>query len=361
MRRTVIVLIAAVFVVGSLLSFMVFYPVRFTEAAVETMFGKAVEEHTEPGLKFRWPYPIQSVTKYDRRTRLVQTQLEAQQTADNRQIIVELFCTWRVESPKTFFERFNNAGERADQHYAEAENVLRSALRSAAGLTSQYQIDELFSGSESGSKLPDLEDRVLASMQSDANSSTALSSMGIAVTDVGITRIQFPEEATRAIFERMTRERLGLVERITSRAEAEGQALTSSAEKDRDRIMSFARERAAQIRAKGEEEAAQYVAQMAEFPELAVFMQQMDFLRETRGKRSTLVLSTELPGFGPLSAEGLAQSWRNGVPLPSIPRDWFNEPLVTPTAEQERVSSTGEQAPPEVAPREMPGGGGEDE
>jgi len=365
MRRFVIFLIAIVFV-GSLLSFMVFYPVRFTEAAVETMFGQAVAEHTEPGLKFRWPYPIQSVTKYDTRTRLVRTRLEAQQTADNRQIIVEVFCTWHVASPQTFFERFNNAGERADLHYAEAENVLRSALRSAAGLTSQYGIDELFTGAPAGSDLPELEERILASLTTPDQSSTALDTMGIEVTDVGISRIQFPEEATRAIFERMQAERQGLAERITTRADAEAQALISSAERDRDRIMSFAQSRAAEIEAQGESEAIQYVSQMGEFPELATFMQQLKFVRELVGKKTTLVASTDLLGFAPLSPEFMTSGLRRGVPSKGIPRWWFTEAELPDTlgeadggdaGEVSRTSLPAAEREEGAAPPDVGGGG----
>src|SRR5262245_35688907 len=99
------------------------YTVRFTETAVLTTFGKASEADVikEPGLGLKATDPIQSVTKYDKRVRLLTVKLETQQTADSKQVIVEGFCTWRVDDPLKFFQSFSNAGDRADEHYRKAE------------------------------------------------------------------------------------------------------------------------------------------------------------------------------------------------------------------------------------------------
>ncbi|MFY7895599.1 MAG: SPFH domain-containing protein, partial [Phycisphaerales bacterium] len=94
MQRLLRYLVAGLVVVV-LASFAFTFQVRFTEAAVKTTFGKATAESviTEPGLRFRLPYPFQEVTKYDTRMRLLAMKVETQQTADNRQIAVETFCT----------------------------------------------------------------------------------------------------------------------------------------------------------------------------------------------------------------------------------------------------------------------------
>src|SRR5690242_2525942 len=95
------------------------YTVRFTETAVLTTFGKADDQAIKknPGLYFKWPDPIQSVTKYDTRARFLQTQSETQQTADSRQLVVEAFCTWKVDNPLQFFKKFSNKGARPEDHY----------------------------------------------------------------------------------------------------------------------------------------------------------------------------------------------------------------------------------------------------
>ena len=117
-------------IVAALVLFSTTYTVRFTEVAVLTTFGKAGEGSikTEPGLKFKWFYPIQQVTKYDNRIRLVQGQSETQQTADDFQIVMEAFLTYRVTDPLAFFRNFSSAGDRAVDHFARAEHVVLGAL-----------------------------------------------------------------------------------------------------------------------------------------------------------------------------------------------------------------------------------------
>ena len=101
MKNSVLMIVAGL-VLLALLSFSMAFTVRFTESAVKTTFGSAGSDDviTEPGLRFKFPYPIQSVTRYDTRLRVLQIKLEQVQTADNRQVAVEAYCTWRVKDPQ---------------------------------------------------------------------------------------------------------------------------------------------------------------------------------------------------------------------------------------------------------------------
>lgn len=129
MKRLVIIVLAGVLLVV-LLAFSMTYQVRFTEAAVLTTFGKASDDSLklDPGLKFKWPSPIQSVTKYDTRLRVVQTR-QTQAASDNRQIIVEAACFWRAKKPLRFFERFSVAGDRSADHFRKAQEIIESDLQ----------------------------------------------------------------------------------------------------------------------------------------------------------------------------------------------------------------------------------------
>src|SRR6185295_11334456 len=109
--------------------------------------------------------PIQSVTKYDTRTRFLQTKAEQQQTADSRQVTVEAFCTWRVSDPLQFFKSFSNAGDRAQDHYDKARSTLSANLRSALGEISRYSMGDLFTPDTKASKLAELEQRILATLR----------------------------------------------------------------------------------------------------------------------------------------------------------------------------------------------------
>lgn len=299
MQRALMLIVTIVFLFA-LLSFTVTYSVRFTEAAVVTTFGGASEGSikTTPGLKFKLPYPIQEVTTYDTRTRFLQLRSETQQTADDRQIIVEAFCTWRVSNPLRFFQSFSNAGSRAVDHYRQGQRALESNLRSAVAETSKFRMDELFTPVPGASRLPALEENIKAKLVETQSAGRSLADYGIEVVDVGISRVELPETTTTAVIERMRANRTRLVKELEGRGEAMANTIVSSAETTADRIMKFTEARASMIRAEGDREAAKFTRQMASSPELAVFLSNLDFIRSTLSKRTTLVLSTDTPGFG---------------------------------------------------------------
>ena len=294
------ILAAAVVLVVAL--FMLTFTVRFTEVGVVTTFGKADANSIveTPGLKMRWPYPIQNVTLYDTRSRFVKLNSEQQQTADSRQIVVESFLLWKVSDPLKFYQRFSGDSSEAREHYASADQLLRSLLRASMSEVGRYRLDELFSPEVGSSRLPDLEDSILSRLSTSggANSGgTNLSDYGVEVSLVGLTKVEFPEETNQDVFARMRSTR----ERIASEAVSEGQAQALKIQKDAETsaalIMAFAEQRAAQIRSQGDAESAQYLAQLAEDPRLAVFIEQVKFMKSLIAKRTTLVLPTSMPGM----------------------------------------------------------------
>ncbi len=301
--------LASLFVLA-IIAFAFSYTVRFTESAVVTTFGRAGEDAviTEPGLKFKWPYPIQSVTKYDTRLRVLQTRSQTQQTAEDSQVIVEAFATWRVSNPLVFFQRFSNAGSQAEDHFEQAEDILRNVLRSALGETSKYRLDELFNADPSKSKFAELERRVFEEVAGGGEQDRDLSDYGIEVAMVGINRVVLPEETTDKVIQRMGAVRDGLAASLESQGDARATAIRAKADADARKIRAFAERRAAEIRAKGEDEAAEYLAQQSIEPELAVFLQNIEMMKNAMAKRFTLVVSASDFGmslFSPSALEGL--------------------------------------------------------
>lgn len=314
MRRVQILIVSAVFVL-MLVGFTATYTVRFTEKGVLTTFGKATEADVkkEAGLYFKWPYPIQSVTKYDTRLRVLNIKLEQQQTADNTSITVESYATWRVSDPLKFFQRFSNQGSRPEDHYQAAEGVLKNALRAAMAQVSSYRMDALFN--PSGSKLPELEGRILGSFQARSEQSgLSLGDYGIEATSVGISRIVLPESVTSAVFEAMKQRRDVLAQSIGARGDAEADTIKGKAEADARTISAFAAQLADQIRSQGDLEAAQYLKQMGSNPELAVFLSTMDFFKTSLSKRTTLVMSAETPGAWLLFPDALSKVKMGSIP-----------------------------------------------
>lgn len=357
--QRIIVILLAVLLVAALLSYTVTYTVKFTETAVLTTFGRANEGaiKTEAGLYFKWPFPVQAVTKYDRRTRIVNTQLETAQTRDGSQIIVQGFATYRVSDPLKFFQRWSNAGERADEHFSKAEGAIRLSLRSALGATSGFSMGELFAATDAGSKLPELETEVLrlvrgAGVKTESatgagatagtgeaaggGGTQSLADLGIEVTSVGVSRVSLPQETTQKVFERMGAQRDALVKEIESQGDSLAQAIRTRAESNAKKIESFALRRAGEIRALGDQEASRYVAQMNANPALAIFLREVEFLRTTVGRTTTVTLTTSMPGTRLLEIDQMDALLRAGV-LPAKP-ELGRLPSAAPETRNEGVS-----------------------
>jgi modulator of FtsH protease HflC len=293
--QRLLIIVLVVFVV---LAFMTTYTVKFTETAVVTTFGNAGQDSviTEPGLRFKIPY-VQTVTKYDRRAKFLENRMETQQTADQRQVVVTTYMTWRVADPLKFFQKFGGSGDREADHYKAAEGTLHSQLRAAMSALSRYRLDELLGTKES--KLARLEkDMMDTLMRTDGgNGTAALSDYGIEPVTVAISAISFPQATSKAVFERMIASRTTVANEAIAQGSSRAETIRKRAEADAQRITAFAERLAGDIRSKGVAEAAQYTRQMASQPQLAVFLKQMEFLREAYAKQATLVFSTGMPGL----------------------------------------------------------------
>ncbi|MCA9281837.1 MAG: hypothetical protein H6812_05330 [Phycisphaeraceae bacterium] len=296
MRRGLIIIALAILI--GFVIMMITYTVDFTQKAVVTTFGKAGENAVveTPGLKWKLPSPLQSVTVYDTRSRTLDARAETQNTSDGRQIIVESFMVWSVEDPLEFFRKFGSSGSDARAHFRNAETTLSSILRSEMSKqVPRYRFGDLFTSAGSVSKLPELEDAMRDSMQ------TAASEYGVKVTLAGIKRILLPQNTTKSVFDRMAAQRQKAAGAYENAGRAEAEAIKTAAEKDASRIRAFAETLAAEIRNKGDLEAAQFIAVQNEDPELAVFLAQVRFFREAMAKKVTMVVTPDMLGWGLLN------------------------------------------------------------
>jgi membrane protease subunit HflC len=310
-------------IVLAVLAFMTTYSVRFTESAVVTTFGKADGARTEPGMGLRWPYPIQSVIKYDTRSRFVEAVPQTAATKDERQIIVSAFISWRVKDPLKFYQLYGS-GARPIEHLRKADDQLKGSLSAALASISEYRLDELLNARE-GSKLAELETKIkakLTSREQAGGAGLALQEGGIEMLSVGIYNIQMPESITQNVFDAMKAARTRIAADAVKKGEAEAEAIRAQADADSRTIMDFVRQRAESIRSQGDREAAQYFAKMSEVPELAVFLKSLELMRDGISSRTTIIWPFSAPGMGVMNpttsfdprADALPKIFPNAAP-----------------------------------------------
>jgi membrane protease subunit HflC len=286
MKNSFIVLMGVV-LVGLLLSHMFFYQVRYDQVAVRTTFDKADESSVQetPGLKWRWPWPINKVALYSKRLQVLEDKIEELQTADGKSVIVRTYLTWRIADPLAFYVTLKDP--------AEAARQLSSRLREIRSLISSYRFDELVNTDKAKIKLAAIEEEAARSL--DAALSQA--DYGIRVESVGIHKIILPEATTEKVFETMIASRERLAENALQEGQAQASAIRSEAASARERILAFAERRAQAIRSQGDREAAVQYGAFAKNEEFAIFLRKIDALRKMLDHNTTFVLSADSLGI----------------------------------------------------------------
>jgi membrane protease subunit HflC len=285
------------FVVGGLLlllfmALLFCFQVRNTEVAVVTTFGRYSRDITEPGLYFRLPVSIQSVYRFDNRLQNFERKFEESTTRDARNLLVTMYVGWRIESARKFLELFGG-------DMAKAENTLEGLVRNAKNaVIGRYVFSDLISPDPNAVKFDQFEADVLKEIAGPASEK-----YGIKIELVGVKQLGLPEAITGKVFERMRAERDRLVKQYQGEGNARAQEIRSEADRKRDEVLAKARADALRIMGEADAQASKELAILEKNPGLAVFLYQVNALKESLRERTTLFLDQKTAPFNLLSVD----------------------------------------------------------
>jgi membrane protease subunit HflC len=285
-RQQLTIWVSAILAVLFLFVVLVFQ-VRQTEIAVVTTFGQITRPINEPGGYFRWPWPIQKIYKFDRRLQNFESRFDQVTTADGRSLTVSIFAGWRIQKPQLFQERFKGSFTRAQDNI---EDLVRNAQ---ASVLAKYSFSELVSTNPDDLKLKQIEEEVLASVQSDSQ----IQRFGVDIEMLGFKRIGLPESITANVFDRMKAERQREVSRLESEGESEAIRIRAEADRQRQQILADAQAQATVIVGQGEAEAAKYYKVFQKNPEFAIFLMEIETLEGSLKDRTTMILDQQTAPF----------------------------------------------------------------
>jgi len=305
MKRSLPSMIAGAVIVGILLLYMITFQVRFTEVAVVRTFGKADRSDviTEPGLKWKWPWPIQEVDKYDNRIHIALTTGEEMPTGDKKNVIITTAIGWRIEDPYLFSISCVNK--------KDGEKKLKIQVRDEQKtVIGRYEFGELVSTEPDKLKYDDIEDEILAAVAPKVKKF-----YGIRAESIGISKLALPSQITQTVFEAMKKERQADAARYTSEGESKAKEITDTAESIAGTILAFAQSKADEIRAKGMEQAAEYNKIFSQDEELAMFLLDIKNMVSLLKGRSTIVLDADQRPFYLVNDSKLPEAAGAGMPL----------------------------------------------
>ena len=272
--------VAALIAAGLLLGYLTFFPVKETEFALVTQFGRPVRTITSAGLNVKWPF--QNVTYFDRRLRIYNPRPSEFLTRDKKNIVVDNYVAWRIQDPNRFVQTVG------DPVAAEMRlhDIIWSGLSAALGT---HDLDSLVSVSESKLETGELLDRLAA-----LSDRAALEQYGISIIDVRIKRLNLPEQNKQSVYARMRAER----ERIARqyRAEGEEQALSIRADADRQKeeLLSVAYREAEKIRGQGDAGSTRIYGQAySKNPRLYKLLRTLEAYQKVLDDKTTAILSSD--------------------------------------------------------------------
>ncbi len=284
--KNIWVLVFVLLILTVLGLFLFTFQLRETQIAVKTTFGKPTGGTLrEPGIYFKWPRPINDVTRYDGRNHLYETVLTDTTTRGGEPINVTSYIIWKIGNALVFRE---SVGDRT-----EAEKQLDVLLQDTQNtVIGQHYFSDFVNSDPGKIKFTKIEDEMATRIRPGAEK------LGIDVKVVGIRRLGVSEAVTTQVFERMKADRKRKTEQIIADGEAEATKIRKSAEAKRTELLAIVEARAKAIRGAGDAEAAGYYKMLEEDPEFAMFLRNIEGLRKILEKKTTLVLGADTDPIG---------------------------------------------------------------
>jgi membrane protease subunit HflC len=274
------------------------------ETVYVTEFGRPVRLIEEPGLHWKWPW--QSRRGFDRRLQLDSPPAREMLTKDKKNLEVSWYVSWKILDVERFLRSVRTLPDASSRLEDMAASVLASELV-RHDLTDLIRVGEV---------------SAIERMMNDATARIADQAgkeYGLAVVDVRLKRLNYPEEVRSAVFEQIRSERKRVA--AATRAEGESQARTirSAADLERARTLAEAEADAARLVGEGEAQAARIANEAhSSDPSFFQFLKTLEAYRAALDSKTTLVLSADSP-FLKLFTQGVPVETLSAGPTAAAP------------------------------------------
>ena len=273
-------IIMLVVIVG--LSFLVFYKVDEREHVIITQFGHPVKTIDKPGLYYKWPDPVQTVNRFEKRLMLYRTRLIEYLTQDKKNIIVQCFVCWRIDNPLEFFQAVGNNISATKK----IDDIICAQLGSVLG---NYEISSIISTKKDAVKIKEIEKTITK----NSNKKT-IDSYGIEIKEIGICRLALPQDNVESVYKRMKSERESIANKYRAEGREKADIIRSEANKIQSDILSEAYKDAEIIKGEGDAAATKIYAEAFEKdPAFYKFMRTLESYKRIIDDKTTVVLSSK--------------------------------------------------------------------
>ncbi len=296
------------------------FTVDETQFAIVTTFGKPVRTITTPGLNFKWPSPVQSVLRFDKRVQIFDPRPNENFTLDRKNLVIDTFACWRIAKPEIFLKKMGTI--------AGAENNLAALVSSQiSSELGKHELSDILSIDPEKVQLDEMMNTV-----TQACRTAARQDYGIEVIDVRIKRINLPDENKESVYKRMRAERDQKAKEYRATGKEQAMSIQAKTDLEKRSILSEAYKKAQQIKGEGDAEAVRiYNEAYNKDKRFYEFMRTLESYKKILTNDTTLVMSADtnllkmLSNFEP---DEIAKTKSTPAPAPLI------SPAATPAEEK---------------------------
>ncbi|HVL74634.1 MAG TPA: protease modulator HflC [Noviherbaspirillum sp.] len=267
------------YVIAALILLMVAMSTLFVvdqrKFAIVFALGEVRSVVDEPGLHFKLPPPFQNVLFLDKRILTLDTP-EADRfiTAEKMNILVDSYVKWRIIEPRLYFVSFTGDERRAQDRLAQ---IARAALNE--------EITRRTVGAVISAERAEVMNAVQRKVTEEAKR------IGIGIVDVRLKRVEYVEQISTSVYDRMRAERVRVANELRSTGAAESEMIRADADRQRTVILAEAYRDAEKIRGDGDAKATNIYGQaFGQNPEFARFYRSLEAYRASFRDRSDMMV-----------------------------------------------------------------------
>ena len=246
------------------------------EYALVFRLGELVAVKKEPGLYLKVPL-IDDLKFFEKRIVTLDWEQPAEiVTSENKTMTVDSFVKWRIIDPAKYYVSVKEGGEAAAED--RLSQVVNAGLRDEFG---KRTVREVIAG-ERGA--------IMQSMKVRADAEAR--QIGIQVVDVRLKRVDYSEEISKSVFDRMIAEHKRIANQLRSEGSAASEKIRADADKQREVIIAEAFRDAQKAKGEGDAKAAEiYSSAYGKNPEFYAFYRSQEAYKNSfKSKSDVMVL-----------------------------------------------------------------------
>jgi membrane protease subunit HflC len=252
------------------------FTVNQTQFVLVKRLGEIIAVKKEPGLYFKVPL-VDDLKYFDNRILTLDGEQPAKfNTSENKYMLVDSFVKWRIIDPAKYYVSIKEGGEAAAED--RLSKVVNAGLRTEFG---KRTVHDVIAGERNA---------VMDSLRQKADLEAR--QMGIQVVDVRLKRVDYSEDISKSVFDRMISERKRIANQLRSEGSAASEKIRADADKQREVIIAEAYRDAQKTKGEGDASAAAiYNQSYSRNPEFYAFYRSTEAYKNSfKSKSDVMVL-----------------------------------------------------------------------